>query len=54
LRSGTRRRRRGRSAPQRGGRELDALGHEEDVDIAAELDSSLTVPVLDGELFTSR
>jgi 2-phosphosulfolactate phosphatase len=37
-----------------GGRELDALGHREDVHIAAELDGSRAVPVLDGELLVSR
>ena len=36
------------------GRELDALCHGEDVDIAAELDTSRAVPVLVGELFESR
>ena len=36
------------------GHELDALGHGEDVDIAAELDRSVAVPVLVGEFFESR
>jgi 2-phosphosulfolactate phosphatase len=33
------------------GRELDALGHGEDVDIAAEIDRSAAVPVMVGEFF---